>query len=456
MSDGDKMSLDDYDILSFLGEGGFARVYKAKSKKNGQEVAIKMIEKETTKARRMVARVRKEVEIHSRLKHPSILEIYDYDEDNKYVYLVLELCHNGEFLHYLDSQGGVLTEDEARKVIRQVVEGMQYLQRHHIMHRDLKLSNLLLTQDMNIKIADFGLAIRLTEPEEKHFTMCGTPNYMAPEVAKKEAHGPEVDVWSLGCMLYTMLVGTNPFDTDTIRGTLDRVIQAEYHLPSDLSLEASDLIQRLLRKNPNERLLLKDVLCHPFMRGKSVATQDTIQMSEISVDSGCGTFATTLGSSHSSSNGHGHPTTAFPSKAVGSRISKEMKQTVADGILISCQRVVILSAISDTHHHLSGREMGWICDLWEPMTSNQHKSNRDVIRNSSEAAIGPSQFDPHRYQEPQDTSSSFSWSFSASSIDSHSSLPAGGSPLVPRSMKNGQESGFSSQEHLASSPPRKL
>lgn len=102
-----------------------------------------------------------------------------------------------------------------------------------------------------------------------------------------------------------------------------------------------------------------------------------------------------------------------------------------------------------------------ICDLWEPMTSNQHKSNRDVIRNSpalstnskksiaSEAAIGPSQFDPHRYQEPQDTSSSFSWSFSASSIDSHSSLPAGGSPLVPRSMKNGQESGFSSQEHFS-------
>lgn len=79
-----------------------------------------------------------------------LFQIYDYDEDNKYVYLVLELCHNGEFLHYLDAQGGVLTEDEARKVIRQVVEGMQYLQRHHIMHRDLKLSNLLLTQDMNI------------------------------------------------------------------------------------------------------------------------------------------------------------------------------------------------------------------------------------------------------------------------------------------------------------------
>ncbi|XP_025084941.1 serine/threonine-protein kinase PLK4-like isoform X2 [Pomacea canaliculata] len=401
-----------YEILSFLGKGAFACVYKAKSDK--REVAIKRIEKETTKARRMVARVRKEVEIHSRLKHPSILEVYDYFEDSRYVYLVLELCHNGEFQHYLNSQGGVLTEAEAQKVMRQVVEGVQYLQKHQILHRDLTLSNLLLTRDMKTKIADFGLATQLTEPEEKHFTMCGTPNYMAPEVAKREAHGPEADVWSLGCMLYTMLVGKHPFDSGTIRDTLGQVIEAEYDLPSNLSPKASDLIQRLLRENPAERLPLKDVLRHPFMCENSVATQDIIQMSEISMDSGHGTLAT-VGSGHSSSSIRGQLTTAG------------------------------------------------MCDLWKQTASSQQKYKGSVTRkpsplstnsakaNAFETTMGPTQFDPHQYQKLQDSHSSFNWSFTTNSVNSHGGLPASHKPQIQSltNRVNGQESGFASQEDFS-------
>uniref|UniRef100_A0A8C4NL83 Protein kinase domain-containing protein n=1 Tax=Eptatretus burgeri TaxID=7764 RepID=A0A8C4NL83_EPTBU len=124
---------------------------------------------------------------------------------------------------------------------------------------------------MNVKIADFGLAAQLQLPSEKHYTMCGTPNYISPEVvATQGPHGLAADVWSLGCMLYTMLVGRPPFDTDGVRSTLNRVVHGEYSLPPDLSLEAADLIYRLLRKDPAERLGLVCITDHAFMTARGV------------------------------------------------------------------------------------------------------------------------------------------------------------------------------------------
>lgn len=158
-----------------------------------------------------------------------------------------------------------MNEYEAASIIKQVVSGLLYLHSHHILHRDMSLSNLLLTKDMSAKIADFGLATQLARPDEKHMTMCGTPNYISPEVASRASHGLPADVWGLGCMLYTLLVGKPPFDTDGIRSTLTKVVMAEYQIPSSLSLEAIDLINKLLRKNPAERITLEDVLKHPFM-----------------------------------------------------------------------------------------------------------------------------------------------------------------------------------------------
>ncbi|XP_014467426.1 PREDICTED: serine/threonine-protein kinase PLK4 [Dinoponera quadriceps] len=258
--------IEDYKVLNLLGKGGYGCVYRAKCLRSNTDVAIKMIDKKRMQAAGMVARVKQEVDIHSRLKHPAILELYTCFEDTNYVYLVLELCHNGELQRFLKDQGSkTLSEERAARIIRQVVQGLLYLHSHQILHRDMSLANLLLTKDMQVKIADFGLATQLSRPDERHLTMCGTPNYISPEVATKSSHGPEADVWSLGCMLYTLLVGQPPFDTDTVKSTLTRVVMADYVMPHYLSENAKDLIDKLLKKNPEDRIRLRSIIKHPFI-----------------------------------------------------------------------------------------------------------------------------------------------------------------------------------------------
>ncbi|KAM9329358.1 serine/threonine-protein kinase PLK4 [Gastrophryne carolinensis] len=283
--------IEDFKVLNLLGKGSFACVYRAQSIHTGIEVAIKMIDKKAMQRVGMVQRVRNEVEIHCQLKHPSILELYNYFEDSNYVYLILEMCHNGEMNRYLKNRKKPFSEKEARHFMEQIVKGMLYLHSHGILHRDLTLSNLLLSSDMNIKIADFGLAAQLKLPNEKHFTMCGTPNYIAPEIATRSAHGLESDVWSLGCMLYTFLVGRPPFDTDTVKKTLGKIVLADYEIPCFVSREAKDLIFQLLRKNPADRLSLSSVLDHPFMTGYSTNCDDMAAV-EDSIDSGHATIST--------------------------------------------------------------------------------------------------------------------------------------------------------------------
>ncbi|XP_075121607.1 serine/threonine-protein kinase PLK4 [Leptodactylus fuscus] len=284
--------IEDFKVLNLLGKGSFACVYRAQSINTGIEVAIKMIDKKAMQRVGMVQRVRNEVEIHCQLKHPSILELYNYFEDSNYVYLILEMCHNGEMNRYLKNRKKPFSEKEARHFMEQIVKGMLYLHSHGILHRDLTLSNLLLSNDMNIKIADFGLAAQLKLPNEKHFTMCGTPNYIAPEIATRSAHGLESDVWSLGCMLYTFLVGRPPFDTDTVKNTLNKIVLADYEMPNFVSREAKDLIFQLLRKNPADRLSLSSVLDHSFMTGYSSSTCDDMRAVEDSIDSGHATIST--------------------------------------------------------------------------------------------------------------------------------------------------------------------
>ncbi|XP_004265168.1 serine/threonine-protein kinase PLK4 isoform X2 [Orcinus orca] len=293
--------IEDFKVGNLLGKGSFAGVYRAESIHTGLEVAIKMIDKKAMYKAGMVQRVQNEVKIHCQLKHPSILELYNYFEDNNYVYLVLEMCHNGEMNRYIKNRRKPFSENEARHFMHQIITGMLYLHSHGILHRDLTLSNLLLTRNMNIKIADFGLATQLKMPHEKHYTLCGTPNYISPEIATRSAHGLESDIWSLGCMFYTLLIGRPPFDTDTIKNTLNKVVLADYEMPTFLSREAKDLIHQLLRRNPADRLSLSSVLDHPFMSRNSSTKSKDLGTVEDSIDSGHATISTAITASSSTS-----------------------------------------------------------------------------------------------------------------------------------------------------------
>eukprot|EP01135_Chromosphaera_perkinsii_P009552 Nk52_evm2s1810 gene=Nk52_evmTU2s1810 len=256
--------LCDFNVKELLGKGGFACVYAAQSKHTGEKVALKVIDKKQMMAVGLVSKIKSEIEVHYQLKHPSILTLHNCFEDNNYVYMVVELCDT-ELYSYLRNMGRKLRESEAREFLKQIVEGISYLHSFGIIHRDLKLSNLLVTGDKKIKIADFGLAAKLKNVDETRKTMCGTPNFIAPEIVQHQPHGLQADVWSLGCILYTMLVGNPPFERKNVKDTLARVQKGEYSIPSSVSPAAQDLIQHLLQADPTKRPSLQTILRHRFL-----------------------------------------------------------------------------------------------------------------------------------------------------------------------------------------------
>ncbi|RXG57025.1 Serine/threonine-protein kinase PLK4 [Armadillidium vulgare] len=245
-------TIEDYDVFESIGKGGFGTVFQARCQNTGKDVAIKKIAKHTLKNERYTNRVREEVKIHSTLNNESILKLYTFFEDDDFVYLVLELCPNGNLEQKLKQMGGSFKEEEAAKYLGQVVDGLVYLHSRGIMHRDLNPRNLLLSVKGKIKIADFGLAAKIKKPDEKHMTFCGTPNYISPEMASKQSYGLEADVWNIGCLLHTMLFGHPP-----------RKDVKYMHLDC-LSPNAKDLISQCLEENVNKRIKLFDILRHKF------------------------------------------------------------------------------------------------------------------------------------------------------------------------------------------------
>lgn len=286
-------SIEEYDVGTHLGRGGFATVYCAKCRNTGRDVAIKKINKSEITAGGLISRVRQEVTIHSQLSHPAILKLYTFFEDQQFVYLVLELCTKGELQKHLKNLRRVLAENEAREYLSQIVSGMLYLHSQSIMHRDLTLSNILLDNHGRIKIADFGLATQLRRPDDRHTTMCGTPNYISPEVVTRSSHGLESDVWSLGCMLFIMLVGHPPFDSKGAKESIfTNVVIGDYKVPSYVSVNARNLISECLQKNPKERIKLEAIPNHPFMN-----TGNKVDVSRMS-DSGLYTMTTVTTTHH--------------------------------------------------------------------------------------------------------------------------------------------------------------
>ncbi|XP_026165242.1 serine/threonine-protein kinase MARK1 isoform X3 [Mastacembelus armatus] len=207
--------IGNYRLLKTIGKGNFAKVKLARHVLTGREVAVKIIDK-TQLNPTSLQKLFREVRIMKILNHPNIVKLFEVIETEKTLYLVMEYASGGEVFDYLVAHGR-MKEKEARSKFRQIVSAVQYCHQRRIVHRDLKAENLLLDADMNIKIADFGFSNEFTLGS-KLDTFCGSPPYAAPELFQgKKYDGPEVDVWSLGVILYTLVSGSLPFDGQNLK-----------------------------------------------------------------------------------------------------------------------------------------------------------------------------------------------------------------------------------------------
>jgi len=254
-----------YERGKFLGKGGFAKCYELKDLATGEIVAGKIVPKSMLTKNHQKEKMAQEIRLHKMVKHKYIVKLYSYFEDPNFVYVILELCRKKSLME-LHKRRQAITEPETRYFMKQMLLGCQYLhETKNIIHRDLKLGNVFLNDDLEIKIGDFGLATQVGFDGEKKRTLCGTPNYIAPEVLGKKGHSYEVDIWSLGCILYTLLVGKPPFETQTLKDTYSRIKRNEYFIPSKIGPLARKLIERLLQNDPTKRPSVKEVLEDDFM-----------------------------------------------------------------------------------------------------------------------------------------------------------------------------------------------
>jgi polo-like kinase 1 len=213
-----------------------------------------------------------EIKIHCSLHHPNIVQFGHFFEDSENVYILLEICQN-QTMNELLRRRKRLIELEVQCYLLQIIAGIKYLHQHRVIHRDLKLGNLFLTDKMEIKLADFGLATRLEFDGVRKRTVCGTPNYIAPEILEgKHGHSYEVDIWSLGVIIFTLLVGKPPFETSKVKTTYRRIKANAYNFPEHIivSDEAKDLVIRVLNLDPLLRPTLDQILNHKFLRGKKI------------------------------------------------------------------------------------------------------------------------------------------------------------------------------------------
>ncbi|KAL8599941.1 hypothetical protein ACOMHN_050243 [Nucella lapillus] len=268
-----------------LGEGSFAKVKEGLHLTTGEKVAVKVIDKKRAQTDRYVRKnLRREGRLLQQIRHNHVIQLLEVMETEHCYYLVTDYCAGGDLVDYITKRKR-LDETEAKRFMRQVVSAVDYLHRLGIIHRDLKIENMLLDENRNIKLIDFGLSNTIkvsTAPEgnahaqEYLVTQCGSPAYAAPELLNHEKYGLPADIWSIGVNLYAMLTGSLPFTVDpfNIRTLHDKMVSGQMNpLPPGLSTEAKDLLRKLLRAEPEQRLTITEILRHPWLaegRNKSM------------------------------------------------------------------------------------------------------------------------------------------------------------------------------------------
>ena len=252
-----------YILEETIGEGAFAKVKLARHIQTGEKVAIKIINKEEI-YNFDIKKIKKEINILQRLKHKNIIQLYEIMETHKNLYIIMEYCEGKELFEYIVKRKH-LTEREACRYFQQLINGVEYLHLSNITHRDLKPENLLLDNKKRILITDFGLSILSEKYNEQLSTPCGTPSYSPPEMLKgRKYNGVYSDIWSCGIILYTMLVGNLPCSESKEELLYQNIITHNFYYPENLSDDAIDLIEHLLKINPEERYNFDEIKVHPW------------------------------------------------------------------------------------------------------------------------------------------------------------------------------------------------
>ena len=256
-----------YERGKFLGKGGFAKCYEMRRVDTGLIYAAKVLDKRALVNKTSRNKLINEIKLHKKLHHENIVNFEHFFEDKENVYILLELCSN-QTLNDLIKRRKRLSEIEVQCYLLQILKGLKYIHNHKIIHRDLKPGNLFLNQKIQLKIGDFGLASKLEYDGQKRYSICGTPNYIAPEILEEKGYSYEVDIWSLGVIAYTMFFGVTPFETDDADKTYKRIKANCYSFPVGITIspQAKSLITQILNPDPSKRLTIEQIEKHEFFK----------------------------------------------------------------------------------------------------------------------------------------------------------------------------------------------
>ncbi|XP_055852324.1 aurora kinase C [Episyrphus balteatus] len=269
-TDGKKVwALSNFDIGRPLGRGKFGNVYLAREKESKFVVALKVLFKKQIYNSNVEHQVRREIEIQSHLRHPHILRLYGYFHDEARIYLILEYAPKGTLYKELQNQPNKrFDEKQSATYIKSLASALRYLHERDVIHRDIKPENLLLGYKGELKIADFGWSVH--EPNSMRTTLCGTLDYLPPEMVQAKPHTKNVDLWSLGVLCFELLVGRAPFHATDYDETYKKIIKIDYKLPDHVSKAAAHFMSKLLVLNPEARLPLDQVMSHPWITANTV------------------------------------------------------------------------------------------------------------------------------------------------------------------------------------------
>ena len=259
-------TIKDFEIIKELGCGSFGRVFLARHKKTKVQYAIKAIDKKNKTNIEEKPYFRRELEVMYKIHHPNVVKLFGHFEDNNYCYFIMEYISKGNVYNLitLDKKKHLATKVVA-SIIKDVISATYFLHNMNppIIHRDIKPENVLLNDGITAKLTDFGWSNYIEEEKERK-TVCGTPIYLAPEIIKEKGHDEKVDIWCIGVLLFELMTGTVPFQGKDIETLKSNILHLRISWPKEINKDAKDLITKILKLDPSERISLEDMIEHPF------------------------------------------------------------------------------------------------------------------------------------------------------------------------------------------------